>query len=187
VGIAAADMNTSEDHIVRITAPGIDDRVHRGLQFEGMWINTGGALISSRTKIKTIQPGTNSDAASIVHNTSAQSLQRGLVMKGGHNTTGFGVSDSAPKRPPLVPRKTLEIVSDLPRILGFHRHNGSLAAAVGWEDLIGDMFRADHVSIGVHGMCLLSPCIGGVGQPASIKDTFFRRYSSNSLSFTSPN
>lgn len=50
-----------------------------------------------------------------------------------------------------------------------------LAGVMGWEYLLGEMFGADHVGIGVDGMCLTPDCIGGTGQPAGLGDVFFRR------------
>lgn len=82
-------------------------------------------------------------------------------------------------------RKVLEVVTDSPgsftRKQRSQRSGGAdglLAGVMGWEYLLGEMFGADHVGIGVDGMCLTQDCIGGTGSPAGMGDVFFRRYGS---------
>ena len=79
-------------------------------------------------------------------------------------------------------RKVVEIITDSPgsftRKHVAHRTGGGdglLAGVMGWEYLLGEMFGADHVCIGVDGMCLTQDCVGSNGFPAGIGDVFFRR------------
>jgi hypothetical protein len=66
-------------------------------------------------------------------------------------------------------KKTLEVITDL-----MHPTTQSLGGVNSWSYLLGEMFDADHLRIGMHGMCLIAECIGGNGFPASIGDVFFR-------------
>ena len=57
----------------------------------------------------------------------------------------------------------------------FLKDTGLLAGGMGWEYLLGEIFGADHVGVGVDGMGLTQDCIGGVCEPSGIGDVFFRR------------
>lgn len=79
-------------------------------------------------------------------------------------------------------KKMLEIVTDLPgAVTGPAGHKDVtlgqevLCGVLGWDYLLGEMFEADHVSIGLEGMCLTQNCIGGIGSPLGLSDVFFRR------------
>lgn len=80
-------------------------------------------------------------------------------------------------------KKMLEIVTDLPggAMKGPTGHkdvtpgHDVLCGVMGWDYLLGEMFEADHVSIGLDGMCLTQNCIGGRGSPIGLSDVFFRR------------
>ena len=79
-------------------------------------------------------------------------------------------------------KKILEVITDSPGSLSGRQRgrrtggaDGLLAGVMGWEYLLGEMFAADHVGIGVDGMCLTQNCVGGTGQPAGMGDVFFRR------------
>ena len=80
-------------------------------------------------------------------------------------------------------KKVLEVVTDSPgSFTGKQKGqrtggaDGLLAGVMGWEYILGEMFSADHIGIGVDGMCLTQDCIGGTGAPAGMGDVFFRRY-----------
>jgi hypothetical protein len=76
----------------------------------------------------------------------------------------------------------LEIIADLPgSVTGRDRRktigssHGILGGVMGWEYLLGEMFGAAHVTIGMDGMCLIQDCIGGRGRPVGLADVFFQR------------
>lgn len=82
-------------------------------------------------------------------------------------------------------KKMLEVVSDLAgAVAGPAGHKDVtpgheiLSGVMGWDYLLGEMFEADHVSIGLDGMCLTQNCIGGRGSPLGLSDVFFRRWDS---------
>ena len=85
-------------------------------------------------------------------------------------------------------KKILEVITDVPGSFRAQHTSGRsggadnlLAGVMGWEYLLGEMFGADHVGIGMDGMCLTQDCVGGVGFPASLGDVFFRRFVSPTL------
>lgn len=76
------------------------------------------------------------------------------------------------------PRKMFELITDLDVFTAQKsRKKNSFGGVLGWEYLVGDMFRADHAHIGLAGMCLTQNCIGGEGTPAGIADVYFQRCS----------
>jgi hypothetical protein len=176
VAIAAADLDASVDHVIRIIAPGNDDEGHEGIEFQGVWLDDGASLISEQRKSTPSE--TVFDAASLLPTMSSKLLRAGMETNGLQKTRGGKVGNSGSQH--LLPghRKTVEIATDLPQSFRGPVDNGSLATLKGYGDLIGDMFGIDQVRVAMDGMCLTSPCIGGTGQPTSVNDAFFRRYSS---------
>ena len=88
-------------------------------------------------------------------------------------------------------KKILEVITDVPGSFRAQHTGGRsggadnvLAGVMGWEYLLGEMFGADHVGIGMDGMCLTQDCIGGVGFPAGLGDVFFRRSVLSQISVT---
>jgi len=185
VAIAAASLEPSQDHIIRIMAHGIDGEGHRGLEFEGLWLNNGGSLISSQRKKETARPEMVSVAISMQPDKFAHEPHQSPKTEEVSKTESSGLSDNRSEYFLLFPRKTLEIVTDTPHTVRARPIHKSLAALERWSDLVGEMFGADHVSITVDGMCLTSPCLRGAAQSASVKDIFFRRYCLESLGFNS--
>ena len=61
-------------------------------------------------------------------------------------------------------KKVLEVITDSP---------GSFSGKRRGRRAGGEMFGADHVSIGVEGMCLTPDCKGGTGEPVGMGDVFF--------------
>lgn len=173
VAVAVGDLDASADHLIRLIATGTEHEEHGGLQFEGVWLNVGGALTSWHIQptIPEVAPG----AGALLPKKSAKLSQSKMEMSGLQDTTVGGVSDKVSPYLPLGHRKTVEMVSDVPRSRRSPVENGSLAAVKGFEDLVGDMFAVDHVSISMEGMCLTSPCIGATKQAASVREAYFRR------------
>jgi hypothetical protein len=126
------------------------------LQFEGLWIDEAGRLLPLET---TPNENTNMD-------------------DGGRSFVG--------ERPKLLTpavRKMLEIVTDMPGSMSGRNipknlavTRGILGGVMGWDYFLGEMFGADHVTIGMDGMCLIQDCIGGRGSPAGLADVFFQRF-----------
>ena len=172
VAIAAADLDASVHHVIRILAVQDDDdrEVSEGIQFEGIWLNDGGALIFSQKE--------STEAETVIGTALLPLTASAKLSKSSVETIGRDKIRSSLESQHLLSghRKTVEIASDLPRILRDPVNNESLAALKGYGDLIGDIFGVDHVNTALDGMCLVSPCIGGTGQPASVGDAFFRRY-----------
>jgi hypothetical protein len=176
VAITTGVLDPMSDHIVRITASSIDEDLHEAMKFEGVWLNEGGSLISSQAKKDPTQPRVILDAASLKSNKTPQGLQQSYDTSGMENARRENLSARALWHPVMLPRKTLEIVSDVALTVPAWIDKSSLLALEGWQQLVGDMFGADHVTITMEGMCLTSPCINGAAQSATIKDAFFRRY-----------
>jgi hypothetical protein len=134
----------------------VGDQAAETLQIEGIWIDEAGQLL----------PYTVSDSS------SDKAINPSQV-----EATAFASGK--------LPRKMLEIVTDLPGSRAARdRHNdigtirGIVNGVTGWEFLIGEMFGSavDHVTIGMEGMCLVQDCIGGTGSPAGLADIFFQRF-----------
>lgn len=175
VAVTAAPLEPSEDHIVRLVAPDIDGEAHEGMKFEGIWLNDGASLVSPQEKRWGTRRGIFPDVPQMLPNRSAQysgqSLKTDKVKGPGSNN----LNDRGSQYSPVFPPKTLETVTDVRRSLRVQNESESLPAIKGWEDLVGDMFGVNHVSIAVDGLCLTSPCISSPDQPVTVKDAFFRR------------
>jgi hypothetical protein len=180
VAVTAAGLSPSEDHIIRIIALAIDGETYTDIQFEGLWLDNGGSLVPSPEQQEIIRPKAASDGISVPQDKAGQYSRQHLGTEQVPGDTGSSVRKS--QHLSLLFRKTLEIVTDVPRATSFN--NRSLGALQGWEEVIGDMYGVDHVRIMLDDMCLVSPCIGGSAQPASVKDAYFRRYCGKSPSNT---
>ncbi len=121
------------------------------LQVKGIWVEEGGQLLP----FEPIFSG-----GGVLH---------------GQQTTQY--TATAP-----LQRKMLEIITNLPgSVAGRDRRKTTestrdiLGGVTGWEYLLGEMFGADHVTIGMDSMCLIQDCIGGRGRPVGLADVFFQR------------
>lgn len=78
--------------------------------------------------------------------------------------------------------KMVEILTDIAgsKAINIRKNVGItrriLGGVMGWDFWLGDMFSADHVTIGMQDMCLIHGCIGGQGAPIGLADIFFQRY-----------
>jgi hypothetical protein len=153
VTIRRGNLDISARHDIRIIAPMVGDNTTETLQIEGLWIDKGGRL---------------------------------LPVDGTPNNKDEWLSGSQVGFQPLPldssQKRMLEIVTDLPGSMASrdrHRNAGTargiLGGVMGWEYLLGEMFGADHVKIGMDGMCLIQNCIGGRGSPVGLSDVFFQR------------
>lgn len=150
VTICRQNLYRHARHEIRVVAPMNDADTVQTLQIEGLWIDDGGQLLP------------------LGSDTDYSALDGALETK--HGLSGR----------PL--RKMLEVLTDLPgsvagkengRIRGLSRD--ALNGVLSWEYLIGDMFGADHATVGTEGMCLIQDCIGGNSSPVAIADIFFQR------------
>ncbi|KAI9768999.1 MAG: hypothetical protein M1840_004595 [Geoglossum simile] len=192
VSIRMGDLDPSIPHDVRVIAPMIDDSGKGKLEFEGIWLCKGGELLEvqgsqlweedrEEDKFEVDTENIEKDYRLGLSNTEADKHEV-------HNSDGGERQRLIGQR-----KKVLEIVTDSP---GSLRHvssiartgggSGLLGGVMGWDYLLGEMFGADHVGIGVDGMCLIQDCIGGTGQPVGIGDVFFRSGPEGSDYFSHP-
>lgn len=183
-----SDLDPSRHYLIRIIFPMIEQRGKEVVQFEGLWIDNYGTL--SRIG----GPGldlSSEDEEDLDNNKSNEYHKRGwnimartepIDMPTGNFIAEENDKPQAGLSNPFLQRKVVEIVTDHPGfIIGKSRGSrqdradGILAGVMSWEYILGEMFGADHIAIGVDGMCLTQQCIGGVGEPAGLGDVFFRR------------
>ncbi len=191
VAIASGNLEPSKEHIIRIMSPNVNDKECAGIQFIGIWLNKGGMLVSPQEWQMTTQPAMVSATASTLIDDftrypkdsgySRQDLKMGKIQK----TRSRDLDDNKSSNPFIFPQKTLEIVTDVPNTLRAQNLNSSQNDLQGWEDMVGDLFGIDHVSIMLDRMCLTSPCMSTAAQPASIQETYFRRFCSRCPRFAS--
>lgn len=180
VAICNNDLSKSDEHHIRIVAPMTDTNGTGTVEFEGLWLSKGGRLLWAEGTLAN-ENYDNEDPFSSSDEVLDSNLGKGKIC--GNSNGGSGACEpkdellNAKKR-----RKTLEVITDSPGSVPGNRRSsrtggadGLLAGVMGWEYLLGEIFDADHVGIGVDGMCLIQNCIGGVGQPNGIADVFFRR------------
>ena len=176
-------LNRDEEHRIRIIAPMIDDHGQGVVEMEGLWLSAGGKL--SRVDGSLLSKSSENEDSLNAENGEIGEKHRAGLHDILDNKDGKQVSNENIQKPTndtQIRRKTLEIITDSPHsFTEKHRSGrtdtggGLLAGLMGWEYLVGELFGADHITIGVDGMCLTRECIGGVGQPAGLGDAFFRR------------
>ena len=183
-----SDLEADRSHEIRVIAPMIDDNGAGLVQLQGIWLSKHGHLeqvegtwldISNQnqaSEIKTEPLEIGKDHRLGLNALLESSGQRGPLQDGDLKSA---VNVSAIEK---ARRKLLEVITDSPGSLngrdkGKHAKGAHalLAGVTGWDYLLGEMFEADHVSLGLDGMCLIQDCLRGVGSPAGIGDVFFRR------------
>ncbi|CAG8949449.1 hypothetical protein HYFRA_00008309 [Hymenoscyphus fraxineus] len=147
VKLRNGELDPLARHYIRVIAPNIKENRTTLLQVNGIYIDGQGELLAPLDATTLPEKALGKDKA-----TTAQTR-----------------------------RKMLEIVTDLPgtttEILGYKEATPGhevLRGVMGWDYLLGEMFEADHVSVGADGMCLIQNCIGGRGSPLGISDLFFQ-------------
>ncbi|EPE26697.1 hypothetical protein GLAREA_02610 [Glarea lozoyensis ATCC 20868] len=150
VSVRNRNLNPLEKHAIRVIAPMVQDGRVETLQIEGIYLDKDAHLIA---------PSSLGD----VLDSQAESLSSSGQNKYSSN------------------RKMIEIITDLPKFAGSKGRDNQdqpahniLKGIRGWDYLLGEMFDADHASVGMGGMCLVPNCIGGKGDPATIAELFFR-------------
>jgi hypothetical protein len=176
VAVTTAGLLPSEDHIIRIWPLALDGKTYTHMQFEGLWLDNGGLLIPPPERQQVIRPKAVSGGTSMLADGIGHYSRQHLGPEQDLKDRSSSLDEWQPQHLPLVPRKTLEIVTDVP--LATPNSNMSLNVLRGWDEMIGDMFDVDHVRIMLDTMCLESPCIRGSAKAATVKDAYFRRYHS---------
>ena len=162
-----------------------DDNGRGILELEGLWLSKGGQLLRVQGSLLA-EEYEDEDDLSAENDQIGRKHENGLknILKG--NAREMKQQELAEKEdlPTLLRdrKKVLEVITDVPGSFRAQHASGRsggadglLAGVMGWEYLLGEMFGADHVGIGMDGMCLTQDCIGGVGFPAGLGDVFFRR------------
>lgn len=163
-----------------------DDYGQGVVELEGVWLSKSGRLSKvagsslSEDYMEEDLFEAENDLIGEKHRTGLMSIDNGGVSRSSMRETAQDLEETI--QAGQERRKVLEIVTDSPGLLNSKdqgkRTRGSeglLTGVMGWEYLLGEMFSADHIGIGVEGMCLTQDCIGGIGYPAGIGDVFFRR------------
>ena len=187
VSICLNDLDPDRQHQIRIIAPMVDEHGEAMVQFEGLWLSKAGKLLRTEGSLLD-QEFEDEDGLEAENERVGEKHRHGLssIMRGnGQRKSGEDSSEdeSAEGKEVLESRKkVLEVITDNPGSLSGRNTgrrgggaDGLLAGVMGWEYLLGEMFSIDHVSTSVDGMCLVQNCIGGVGEPSSMGDVFFRR------------
>ena len=185
VSVLSDGLDRNKEHQVRIVAPMTDDHGRGVVELDGLWLSNGGTLsqvpgtLLSESSVDEDLPQAEDDHVGAKHKSGLNSIE--------HDSTGrdswqkLVTNDDEPMSM-TQRRKILEVVTDSPgSFTGKRRRrsggaDGLLAGVMGWEYLLGEMFGADHIGIGVDGMCLTQDCIGGTGSPAGMGDVFFHRF-----------
>lgn len=188
VTISSKGLNARTEHHVRIVAPMTDDHGLGIVELEGLWLSKGGKLVKvpgsllGEDYVNEDSLNAENDQVGAKHQTGLDDIGEDGTSKSGRQTAGIVAEDDYSASVDQDRRKLLEIITDSPGSLSGTQRSGRtggsdglLSGVMGWEYLLGEMFRADHVGIGVEGMCLVPDCIGGTGEPAGMGDVFFRR------------
>ena len=185
VSVCSNDLNRDDEHHIRIAAPMTDDNGRGILELEGLWLSKGGQLLRVQGSLLA-EEYEDEDELSAENDQIGRKHRSGLkeILKGSSREAKEQAITEEEDVPKLLRdrRKIVEVITDVPgSFRPQHAHDRNvgadalLAGVMGWEYLLGEMFGADHVGIGMDGMCMTQDCIGGVGFPAGLGDVFFRR------------
>ena len=193
VSVCSNDLSREEEHQIRIAAPMTDDNGRGTLELEGLWLSKGGQLLRVQGSLLA-EEYQDEDALSAENDRIGEKHRSGLkdILKGIKPAQRKEITVKEDLPVMLRDRKKiLEVITDVPGSFRAQHTGGRsggadnvLAGVMGWEYLLGEMFGADHVGIGMDGMCLTQDCIGGVGFPAGLGDVFFRRSVLSQISVT---
>ena len=188
VTISSKGLNARTEHHVRVVAPMTDDHGLGVVELEGLWLSKGGQLVKvagsllSENYVNEDLLNADNDEVGAKHQTGLNDIGEDGTSKSGRQIASIFAEDDNFSLAIQDRKKLLEIITDSPGSLSGKQRagrtggsDGLLSGVMGWEYLLGEMFGADHVGIGVDGMCLVPDCIGGTGEPAGMGDVFFRR------------
>ena len=188
VAISSKGLDERTEHHVRVVAPMTDDHGLGVVELEGLWLSKGGKLVKvagsllSEDYENEDSLDAENDQVGQRHRTGLNDLEKDGTSKSGRRRASDVAEEDEVSFASQDRKKLLEVITDSPGSLtGKQRGrriggtDALLSGVMGWEYLLGEMFGADHVGIGVDGMCLVPDCIGGSGEPAGMGDVFFRR------------
>lgn len=188
VTISSKGLDERTEHHVRVVAPMTDDHGLGVIELEGLWLSKGGKLVKvagsllSEDYVDEDLFNAENDRVGEKHRTGLDDIEKDGTSKSGRQKASDIAEDDDFAFANQDRKKLLEVITDSPGSLTGRQRgrrtggaDGLLSGVMGWEYLLGEMFGADHVGIGVDGMCLTSDCIGGSGEPAGMGDVFFRR------------
>ena len=183
VSVRPDDLTRNEKHYLRVVAPMTDDGGKGVLELQGLWLSKGGQLLRVKGSLLG-EEYANEDALSAQNDQVGEKHREGLKdILSGKDGNKAKESMEQDDFPTILQerKKLLEVITDSPGLFRSRHENGRtggadglLAGVMGWEYLLGEMFGADHVAIGVDGMCMIQDCIGGAGSPVGMGDVFFR-------------
>lgn len=188
VTISSNGLDERIEHHVRVVAPMTDDHGMGVVELEGLWLSKGGKLVKvagsllSEDYVNEDLLNAENDQVGERHRTGLNDIEEDGTTKSGRQKASDIAEDDNIPFANQDRKKLLEVITDSPGSLtGKQRGrrtggaDGLLSGVMGWEYLLGEMFGADHVGIGVDGMCLTPDCISGSGESAGMGDVFFRR------------
>lgn len=188
VTISSNGLDARVEHHVRIVAPMTDDQGLGVVELEGLWLSKGGKLVKvagsllSEDYVNEDLLNAENDQVGERHRVGLIDIEKDGTSKSGQQKANDFAEDDGFPFANQDRRRILEVITDSPVSLTGRQQgrrtggaDGLLSGVMGWEYLLGEMFGADHVGIGVDGMCLTPDCIGGSGEPAGMGDVFFRR------------
>ena len=187
VSISSNSLDLSKQHRVRIIAPMTDNLGQGVVELDGLWLSKGGKLLKvpgsmlSEDYLDEDLLKAENDQVGKKHRTGLHQIEKDGNTKHDQHTISEEMEERLAEASNR--KRILEVISDSPGSFPERQRgrrtggaDGLLSGVMGWDYLLGEMFGADHVTIGADGMCLIPECIGGTGQPAGLGDVFFRRY-----------
>ncbi|CAF9923257.1 MAG: hypothetical protein ALECFALPRED_002342 [Alectoria fallacina] len=187
VTISSKGLDERIEHHVRVVAPMADDHGLGVVELEGLWLSKGGKLVKvagtllSEDYVNEDLLNAENDQVGERHRTGLNDIEKDGTSKSGRQKASDITEDDDLLFTNQDRKKLLEVITDSPGSFTGKQQgrrtggaDGLLSGVMGWEYLLGEMFGADHVGIGVDGMCLMPGCIGGSGEPAGMGDVFFR-------------
>lgn len=192
VSVRSKDLDPNTEHYIRIVAPMTDDHGTGVIELEGLWLSKGGQLVKVAGSLLS-EDYVDEDQLRAENDLIGEKHRAGLNDIGKEDGSRTDSQDKIDEDQEIMAisrdrKKILEVITDsLGSFTGRQSGrrtggaDGLLGGVMGWEYLLGEMFGADHVSIGADGMCLTQDCIGGTGRPAGLGDVFFRRRVSSIL------
>ena len=188
VSISSNGLDERTEHHVRVVAPMTDDHGLGVVEVEGLWLSKGGKLVKVVGSLLDDDYenedllNAENDQVGERHRIGLNDIEEDGTSKSGRQIASDIAEDDNLSFASQDHRKLLEVITDSPGSLAGKQRSrrtggadGLLSGVMGWEYLLGEMFGADHVGVGVDGMCLVPDCIGGSGEPAGMGDVFFRR------------
>ena len=187
VPVCSKTLSSDREYNIRVVAPMIDDGGKGVVELEGLWLSKGGSFEkvpgSTLDEDYIDEDALQAETTTVgeKHKESLAEIQDGEINRFSHSHRHHE-SEEDLLQAIKDRRKVVEVVTDSPGSFTRKKNGGAmgsterlLAGVMGWEYLLGDMFDADHVCIGVDGMCLTQGCHGSSGFPAGIGDVFFRK------------